>query len=240
MILSILIMILFIIPVFTGQVVNIGNVTGFLCGLFLYLLSHDPSLLSRTDVRILLFILGLCVLISLPITYHMIRALRKKPQGHETLIILGCEIMGEKPSLMQVERLQAAYRYLSENPKTSVICSGGQGKNEKVSEALAMKRWLCQKGIDETRIHLEDTSETTEENIRFSKQVIAKNHLDSDIALCTNEFHICRAGLIAKNEGLDYTAVSAPTAWWLFSTFYVRELYAVLYYLVKSEISKKR
>ena len=239
MIISILLMILFIIPVFTGQVVNIGNVTGFLCGLFLYLLFRDPSLLDRTDVRVLLFVLGVCVLISLAITCNMIQALRKKPKGHETLIILGCEIMGEKPSLMQVERLQAAYRYLSENPKTAVICSGGQGKNEKVSEALAMKRWLCQKGIDETRIYLEDTSVTTEENIRFSRQVIALNHLDSRIALCTNEFHIYRAGLIAANEGLDYTAVSAPTAWWLLATFYVRELYAVFYYLVKSKLPAK-
>ena len=39
MIISVLIMILFIIPVFTGQVVNIGNITGFLCGFFLYKLT---------------------------------------------------------------------------------------------------------------------------------------------------------------------------------------------------------
>lgn len=235
MIVSVILMILFVIPVFTGQVVNIGNVTGFACGLFLYFITKDPQLLSQFRAKALLGILIICLLIAIPLTYNMFKAVRRKAKGDETLIILGCEIMGEKPSLMQVERLEAAYQFLSANPSANVVCSGGQGKNEKVSEAYAMKRWLTERGIEETRIFMEDCSETTQENIRFSKRIIQAENLNPDVAVCTNEFHLYRAFLIAEKEGLSCTSVSAPTAWWLFATFYVRELYAILYFLLKTK-----
>lgn len=234
MIFAVLIMILFIIPVFTGQVVNIGNVTGFLCGFFLYRLTKQPELLKEPLVIITVILLCICILIAVYITYRMIQAVRQKPKGDETLIILGCEIVGEKPSLMQVERLQAALRYLEAYPDTCVICSGGQGRKEKVSEAAAMKKWLCERGIDAKRIYLEDRSVTTEENIEFSKRIIADKELNHRIAVCTNEFHIYRAMRMAENAGLSCTAVSAPTAWWLLPTFYVRELYAILYHGIRS------
>ena len=34
---------------------------------------------------------------------------------------------------------------------------------------------------------------------------------------------------IAEELGLEYTSVSASTAWWLLPTYYVRELYGILY-----------
>mgnify|MGYP002868976764 CR=1 FL=1 len=51
-------------------------------------------------------------------------------------------------------------------------------------------------------------------------------------AIVTNEFHACRALLIAKDLGLEAGAVPAATPWWLFPTFYVRELYGILYQIL--------
>lgn len=237
MIFAWVIMILFIIPVFTGQVVNIGNITGFSCGLLLYFLIRDPSLIKKPWIIILLILLCLCFILAGFLTYRMVNVLKRKPEGDETLIILGCEIIGEKPSLMQVERLNAALRYLNQYPDTDVICSGGQGKKEKISEAYAMKKWLIQKGIDPKRIYLEDRSETTAQNLQYSKKIISDEGLNPRTALCSNEFHLYRAVRMAKGLGMECKTVSAPTAWWLLPTFHVRELYAILYYELKAKLS---
>ena len=37
------------------------------------------------------------------------------------------------------------------------------------------------------------------------------------------------AKLIAKKLGMEYTSVPGKTAIWLFPTYYVRELYGILY-----------
>ena len=237
MIIAVLLMVMFIIPVFTGLVVNIGNVTGFLLGFLLYQLVRNPSLLNNPWIIGLLILISFCTVIAAVITHQMIAVLKKKPAGDETLIILGCEIMGEKPSLMQVERLEAALKYLKKYPDTCAVCSGGKGKNEKVSEAYAMKKWLCEHGIDEKRIYMEDASTTTLENIRFSKVIMEQNHLNMKAAVCTNEFHLYRAVCMAQSEGLSCSALSARTAWWLLPTFYVRELYAVVFHRLRGQLN---
>ena len=233
MILAYLIMIIFIIPVFTGQVVNIGNVTGFLCGLFLWYLFRNPAAFQETWVLILLIILIVCILIAVWITVKMIRCFKDKPKGSETLIVLGCEIIGEKPSLMQVERLQAALKYLEQYPETRTVVSGGRGKNEIISEAFAMKEWLLKHGIDKSRIYMEDRSETTKQNLEYSMKIIRENGLNPCCAICSNEFHLYRAMMLGKSVGMKCCALGAPTAWWLLPTFYVRELYAILYHSIR-------
>ena len=233
-VISAILMFLFILPVFTGQVVNIGNVTGFLCGLFLWQLAHHPSLIHHPWIIVLCVLLAGCLLTAALIAYRMIRVMKLKADGSETLVILGCEILGEQPSLMQVERLEAALKYLDRYPGTNVICSGGQGKKEKISEAEAMRIWLEKHGIRPQRIYKEDRSETTQENIRFSKAVIEREGLERTVAVCTNEFHLYRAVQMARSLGLEARAVAAPTAWWLFPTFCVREFYAILYFTLKN------
>ena len=53
--------------------------------------------------------------------------------------------------------------------------------------------------------------------------------LGNNIAIATSEYHQYRASQIAKSLGFSVGAVSGHTAWWLFPTFYMRELYGILY-----------
>ena len=62
--------------------------------------------------------------------------------------------------------------YLKSHEKTIAIVSGGQGKGEDISEALAMKQGLIKQNIAEDRIIMEDKSTSTDENITFSKPLI--------------------------------------------------------------------
>lgn len=102
------------------------------------------------------------------------------------------------------------------------------GDSENISEAEAMYRWLTDKGIDASRIYKEENSTNTDENIRFTKELIKEQGLNENITIITSEYHTYRAGIIAEKYDLNYGAAPGKTAIWLFPTFYVRELYAIL------------
>ena len=49
------------------------------------------------------------------------------------------------------------------------------------------------------------------------------------MTIITNEFHEYRAQTIASNLNIESYAVSAKTAWWLFPTYFVREIFGMIY-----------
>ena len=221
-------------------ILNIGNATGIIISLMLIFYGFFmkqfntwiAKIWSVTRGKVFLIILSLVVTIILVLaiitTTCIIKGCHRKCEKGAVLVVLGCQVNGESPSLMMVERLKAAKDYLDTNPDSVCIVSGGLGKGEDISEAEAMKRWLVEKGIAEERIYMEDRSTSTDENIKFSKKIMEDNGLGDSIAIATNEFHEYRAGKLADKYGLRHGAVSAKTAWWLFPTYYVREMYAIL------------
>lgn len=116
------------------------------------------------------------------------------------IIVLGAQVKTTGPSVVLKHRLNRACEYLNDNPSTICIVSGGQGKNEPATEASVMKSYLVEQGISPERIIEEDKSTTTDENIKFSKTLMKPN---STGGIVTNNFHVYRALLIAKRNGLD-------------------------------------
>lgn len=112
------------------------------------------------------------------------------------IIVLGALVYDDRPSIVLQYRLDKAYQYLKENKNTKCIVSGGQGKNEKYSEAKIMSDYLIKKGIKKERIILEDKSTTTKENLQYSSKYFEKNN--NTIGIVTNNFHLFRATYIAK------------------------------------------
>jgi uncharacterized SAM-binding protein YcdF (DUF218 family) len=234
-------MILFLLPYFTRRVHNIGNVTGvivcicfILYGIFYKKINAGIAELWKSTVGKIAvgisgtFLLAVIFLAAVE-TCLMIYSANDKPQDGATVVVLGCRVYGEQPSLMLEERLVTAENYLKNHPESKCILSGGQGSDEGISEAECMYRYLTEHGIDKERLYMEDRSTSTRENLAFSREIIEENKLDANIAIVTNEFHEYRAQRIAKALGMDCSAVSAATAWWLLPTFYVRELYGILY-----------
>ena len=154
----------------------------------------------------------------------------KAPSGGETAIVLGCKVNGDSPSRMMRRRLDAASSYLEKYPEADCILSGGMGHGENITEARAMSNWLEEtKGIDKTRLYLEEDSTDTVENIINSKALIESDpNLRAEVAIVTNDYHMFRALRIAKKEGLDAKPVIAKTDWWMYPTFAVREMYGIL------------
>ncbi len=126
------------------------------------------------------------------------------------LIVLGAQVFAEGPSVSLQYRLDAAVDYLNENEDTVCIVSGGQGKNEPISEAEGMRRYLIGKGIDAARILPEDRSTSTLENIRFSAGLFDAEK--DSVGIVTNDFHIYRALMIARREGYkDLCGIAAKS-----------------------------
>lgn len=161
----------------------------------------------------------------------MLKAMNDHPEnGNTTLIVLGCQVRDGRPSLMLKKRLDAAYGFLSEHEETVVIVSGGKGSDELISEALCMKNYLVSKGISADRIYMEEKSSDTKENLKFSKELIEREGLCTDITIVTDGYHQLRAEILAKKIGMNAKNISAPTSWWLIPTYWVREWFGIAYY----------
>ena len=150
----------------------------------------------------------------------------------DAVIILGAGVNGETPSLILQSRMNQALEYIQDKPDILIILSGGQGEGEYITEAEAMRRFFTARGIDENKIILEGNSKSTYENFAFSRDILIKYGLDTDaaqIAFVTNDFHVCRAKLIAQKLGLNAIGIPAEVPyWWLDINYHVREAFALV------------
>ncbi len=124
---------------------------------------------------------------------------QKGGPGLDYLVVLGAQMKRSGPSKALQYRLDAAIRYLEENPDTRVIVSGGQGPDEHISEAQGMYDYLVEKGIDKNRILKEDKSVNTFQNLSFSAQYLDREQ--DAVGVVTNNFHVFRAVRTAKKAG---------------------------------------
>lgn len=151
----------------------------------------------------------------------------KGEENLDCIIVLGAQVKENGPSRVLRYRLDAAYDYLESNPETECIVSGGQGYNEPWSEAEGMYRYLTEKGIDPSRIHMENQSTNTVENITFSEQFLDK---DTDyVGIVTNNFHVFRSTRLAKHAGYHHISGIASSSHPVFLiNNMVREFFGVM------------
>ncbi len=156
------------------------------------------------------------------------------------LLVLGGLVIGEEtPSEHLLERINAAAEYLKENTHCFVVPCGGRFRDgQKKSEALIIKEHLVALGIDESRFVPEDKSTTTFENFENAFEIIkvhsGKNPNELNIAFLSSDYHLHRAGIIAKRCGFQSIGkVSCPNKSDILKN-YARE------YFVAYELLKKR
>lgn len=124
-------------------------------------------------------------------------------------IILGAKVKRDALSLSLQYRLNAALEYANEHPHVTMILSGGQGPDEHISEAEAMRRFLTENGIAAERLILEDVSTSTYENILFSKEFLPTE--TTSVTIITSDYHLARARKLAASLDLESDAVLAET-----------------------------
>ena len=181
-------------------------------------------------------VVGLIVLaislVSIASVTMLIFGMNKDYDKTDVVMVLGAGLEGDKVSQMLKTRLDGAIEYVNKNKDYDfIIVSGGQGHDELISEAEAMRRYLVDKGIDNNKIILEDESTSTFENFKFSKEIIedkkGSDIEDLDIKVFTNGFHTMRSYFLGKR--LRYGSLSTfgtKTPYTLAPYYYFREIFA--------------
>lgn len=151
------------------------------------------------------------------------------------IIALGAGLIdGERVTPLLARRIDTAIsfyrRQLTKTQKQAqLLMSGGQGPDEKISEAQAMKNYALSQGIPEDAILLEDRSTNTLENMRFSKAIMEHHSPEGYQAIFTsNNYHIFRAGMYARAAGLKADGLGAKTAFYYLPNAFLREYIAIL------------
>ena len=157
------------------------------------------------------------------------------------VIILGAGVNGTEPSLMLTSRLCAALDFVADRPDVPIICSGGQGAGEDITEAECMARWLTEHGIAEERIWKEEQSTSTRENFDFSTQLMVEHGIDptANFSFVTNDYHVARAKRIAGVPwayGVAATLPRNPYYDALQINYYIREAFAMAELFVKGTV----
>lgn len=133
----------------------------------------------------------------------------------KVMVILGCQVKPWGPSVLLQDRLDTALTWLEEHPECEVIVSGAQGPDEHETEARCMHDYLVEHGIGEERIHLEEGSHNTWQNIRESRALIARLGLDTSggVAVVSNGFHLTRVRMLWARAGGEesLTTLAAPS-----------------------------
>lgn len=146
-----------------------------------------------------------------------------------TVVVLGCQVSANgEPTVMLRDRIDAAYDYLSAHPESRCVASGGQNDNEPISEAACIRNTLAARGIDPDRILLEDRSRSTEENLRFTAEIIRQQGLNPRVAIASDNFHQLRASVWARRCGLEAESLGCASWWPLGPGYWAREAVAVV------------
>lgn len=243
---SLVFLFFFIAPMFV-RVINIGNIAGTLLCVWAFCVSCEPlhnfikNIFYANGFTVFIYrFVNICFIAfavyGLIITCAITVAANIKPADNSTVVVLGAQVRPTgKPSAILRGRINAAEQYLNTHPQSKAVLSGGQGTDEVTSEAECMYRTLTEGGISAERLIMEEKSKTTEENLRFSYDIIKNNgELSPDIAITTDGFHQLRAKIIAWKLGIkaNVGAVSSDTRIDLLPTYTVREWFAIPYQIL--------
>ncbi len=148
----------------------------------------------------------------------------------DAVIVLGAGIRGDRVTIPLAMRLNKAIEYHKKNPDAVIVVTGGQGLQETVTEAYAMEKYLLERGVNPDKIIKEEKSTSTNENMRFTKQILDKRFEgEYSVVVITNNFHIYRGVQIAKMEGFENVYHKhAGLKWYNMVPCYLRESLAVL------------
>jgi len=100
-----------------------------------------------------------------------------------------------------------------------------------------MKKYMVERGTDESRVFTEEKARNTLENFENSK-VIIDGLLGNNarIAFVTTNFHVYRAGQVAREQGVNAVGIPAEDVWYLRLNNFLRECVGICVYALRGDI----
>ncbi|MBQ3431348.1 MAG: YdcF family protein [Clostridia bacterium] len=161
-------------------------------------------------------------------------AKREPKKNKDFIIILGCKIRKDgTPYPLLQGRIDRAVRFYKEQleatgKQAAFIPSGGQGADEVIPEAVSIKNYLMEQGIEESLIFPETKSATTRENMRFSAEIAHAQNPEARLVFSTTNYHVFRSGILSRDEGLRAAGIGAKTKWYFWPNAQLREFAGLL------------
>ena len=143
--------------------------------------------------------------------HRMSRPIKAEPAGDdnpEVALILGAAVWEHGPSPALRRRAERALELWRSGTARLFVASGGLGRWPP-TEARAIATILEAGGVPSDRIHLEDRSTSTWENLSLSLPILRRLGA-TRIWIVTDAYHMPRARLIARGLGLRTKAAPVP------------------------------
>ena len=139
------------------------------------------------------------------------------------MVIFGCQMRRDGPSILLRDRLDKALEYLGDHPDMKIIVTGGKGDDEHVSEAQGMYDYLTAHGVDGHDILLEDQSRNTHQNIRNTLALMGETSIPwagsedgpGSYVLVSSDFHLARILMLwgrAAGTTANVSTLPAPVS----------------------------
>ena len=179
---------------------------------------NSPQNKKRHWLAALLILLGLGLVLfgalEIVIAIHGRDRVMADPQP-EVMVVFGCQMRQDGPSILLRDRLDTALAYWEDHPDIKIIVTGGKGDDEHMSEAQCMYEYLTDHGVDGSRVLLEDRSRNTFQNFRFTRDLLEELGHDvtqEGVLVVSNGFHLTRARMLAGRVGFgDVSTLAAPS-----------------------------
>lgn len=146
---------------------------------------------------LVLVILGLLAFGALEV-YIGLHSRDRMAGDPQVMVIFGCQVRRDGPSILLRDRLDTALTYWEEHPDIKIVVTGGKGDDEHMSEAQAMYDYLTAHGVDGEQIWMEDQSRNTWQNINNTFALMEREGWDltDDALLVSSGFHLARIELL--------------------------------------------
>ena len=163
--------------------------------------------------------------------YSILYLFIPKKKHYDFIIIHGAGLLdGERVTPLLKRRIDKAVEvyHKSKNSNIKIIASGGQGADEKISEAQAIVNYLLEEtDVPREAIVLEDKSTTTYENLLYSKELGEKLVAKPQFLFVTNDYHVFRTSNYARRLKMKGDGLGCRTAGCYIPSAFIREYVAL-------------
>ena len=128
----------------------------------------------------------------------------EKLKDVDCILILGAQVMGDKPSGMLEDRLQQGLELYREGVANKILVSGDHGRTD-YDEVRVMKDYLIENGVPSENIFMDHAGFSTYDSMYRAKNIFKVEKL----VVVTQEYHLYRAIYSANKLGMDAYGVSS-------------------------------
>ena len=134
------------------------------------------------------------------------------PEKADCILVLGARVRADGSLSHSLEnRCRRALELYRQGMAAKLIVCGGQGGNEPMSEAQAMRRYMLENGVRAADVLLEDKSRSTVENLANARAMMRAQGFETALVV-TSDYHVQRTRWLVRDAGIraSFAAAASP------------------------------